>query len=189
MTTTALTAIEIARWNIAEYHHITASGALADRAVELIAGAIVELPPEGIDHAQGSTDAADYLRSKLGERALIRDAKPITLPEQNSEPVPDIAVVAPLRAVYRTEHHPYPENIFLLIEFSRTSLAKDTQVKRRLYASAGIIDYWVVNLSERTVVIYREVEAGDYRSVRTLATSTIAPLAFPDVPLAIAALL
>jgi Uma2 family endonuclease len=189
MTITAPPSIEIARWNVTEYHQMIASGVLDDRSVELIAGEIVEMPPEGLDHAQGSTDTADYLRSQLGDRALIRDAKPITLPEQDSEPAPDIAVVAPLREVYRTEHHPYPENIFLLIEFSRTSLAKDTQVKRRLYARAGIPDYWLVNLSDRTVLIYREIADGDYQSVQVLATGTIAPLAFPDVQLAIAALL
>jgi Uma2 family endonuclease len=99
------------------------------------------MPPEGPEHAQLSTDAADYLRyassvklrlSLLEEKALVRDAKPITIPETSSEPEPDLAIVQPLRALYRTRH-PYPENIFWVIEYANTSLSKDLDAKRKIY--------------------------------------------------------
>lgn len=64
---------------------------LVNRRVELLNGEVVEMPPEGPEHAQQSTDATEYLRTMLGEQAMVRDAKPITLPEQGSEPEPDLA--------------------------------------------------------------------------------------------------
>lgn len=69
----------------------------------------------------------------LGQRAKVRQAKPITLPQSNSEPEPDIAIVQRLGLDYR-EHHPYPENIFWLIEYSDSTLSKDLELKNKIYA-------------------------------------------------------
>jgi len=52
-----------------------AVGLPASRQVELLNGEIVEMPPEGPDHAQQSTDTGDYLRELLGSRAVVPDAK------------------------------------------------------------------------------------------------------------------
>jgi Uma2 family endonuclease len=173
--------VTLAKWTLEQYHQMVETGLLADRQVELLNGEIVEMPAEGINHAQGSTDARDIFYEKLRGRAIVRDAKPITLPEQASEPEPDLAIVEPLREVYRDQHHPYPENIYLLVEYSDSSLAKDKETKRRLYAQAGILEYWIVNLQDRQVIVHREAEGGDYRSVQTLTTGPISPIAFPDV--------
>jgi Uma2 family endonuclease len=129
-----------AKWTLDEYHRMVEVGLLCERHVELLNGEVVEMPPEGPEHAQLSTDAGDYLRSVLGETVLVRDAKPITLPFMASEPEPDLAIVQPLRALYRTRH-PYPENIFWLIEYSNTSLSKDLDAKRKAYALAEIPEY------------------------------------------------
>ena len=61
-----------AKWSLDEYHQMIAANILAGRQVELLNGEIVEMAPEGPEHAQTSTDAADYLRELLGNRALIR---------------------------------------------------------------------------------------------------------------------
>ncbi|MGC1394173.1 MAG: Uma2 family endonuclease, partial [Coleofasciculaceae cyanobacterium] len=115
--------ISAAKWTIAQYHQMIAAGILSDRKVELLQGEIVEMPPEGEPHAYCSHEAGEYLAKLLGNLATIRQAKPITLPN-NSEPEPDIAVVQPLGREYR-QHHPYPENIFWLIEYANSSLEKD----------------------------------------------------------------
>ena len=107
--------VTLAKWTLQQYHQMIAAGILDNQRVELLHGEIVEMAPEGPEHAQISTDAADYLQVVLGTRALLREAKPITLSNINSEPEPDIAIVEPLRNIYRTRH-PYPENIFWLIE-------------------------------------------------------------------------
>jgi Uma2 family endonuclease len=182
-------ALTLIKCTLSQYQEMVEAGALDHQLIELIHGEIVEMPPEGLDHAQGSTDTADILRAKFGNRAIVRDAKPITLPNQASEPQPDLAIVVPQRDVYRNDHHPYPEDIFLLIEYAKTTIIKDTEIKRKLYASTGIQDYWVVNLKTKELIVYRDAQDGDYRSVQTLTTGTIIPIAFPDVEIRVKALL
>ncbi|MFB2918732.1 Uma2 family endonuclease [Aerosakkonema funiforme] len=174
------------KWTINEYHRMIAAGILDDRRVELLKGEIVEMPPEGEPHAYFSSEAGEYLIRLLGDRATIRIAKPITLPN-NSEPEPDIAIVQRLGREY-LEHHPYPENIFWLIEYSGSSLDKDLQIKSKVYAEVSIPEYWVINLKKRQLIVFREPEDGEYASKSTLANGTIYPIAFPDIAVSVAAI-
>jgi len=180
--------VTIAKWTLDQYHQMIEAGILIGQSVELLNGEIIEVSPEGPEHAQLSTDGADYLRELLGQDALIRDAKPITLPNSNSEPEPDIAIVQPLRNLYRT-HHPYPEHIFWLIEYASSSLAKDLDAKRKAYARAEIIEYWVVNLKQRQLTVLREPSQGDYQSEITVNGEMLYPVAFPSVAVAVNRLL
>ncbi|NJP22153.1 MAG: Uma2 family endonuclease [Hydrococcus sp. CRU_1_1] len=180
MTTT------IARWTIADYHAMIETGLLVNRHVELLNGLIVEMPPEGPDHADTSTDALERLISVANGRYRVRPSKPITIPSSDSEPEPDIALVKP--KAYR-QSHPLPEDVYLVIEFSNSSLAKDTSEKRRTYATALIQEYWVVNLPKRELIIYRQPANGDYQSQQRLTTGSLSPLAFPDVVVDIGTLL
>ncbi|OWY69022.1 hypothetical protein B7486_23315 [cyanobacterium TDX16] len=176
--------VTTAKWTLEDYHCMIEVGLLEDRHVELLNGEIVEMPPEGPEHAQQSTDTADYLRRLLGDQALVRDAKPVTLPNSRSEPEPDLALVQPLRSLYHT-HHPYPENIFWLIEYANTSLNKDLDAKRKTYAWAEIQEYWVVDLKHRQLKVFRTPCEGDYTSEETLTAGEINPLAFPDVVISV----
>ncbi|MEM9003803.1 MAG: Uma2 family endonuclease [Cyanobacteria bacterium P01_F01_bin.86] len=180
--------ITLAKWSLDEYHQMIASGILTRRHVELLNGEIVEMAPEGPEHAQLNTDAADYLRQLLGTRVLIRDAKPITLPNNASEPEPDVAIVRPLRELYRTQH-PYPDHIFWLIEYASSSLGKDLKPKRKTYAGAGIAEYWVVNLKKRQVTVLSVPTNGDYQQEITVVEGFLTPLAFPDVEVSVRRLL
>ena len=178
--------VTIAKWTIDEYHRIIAAGILDHRRVELLKGEIVEMAPEGEAHAYFSSEAGDYLSRLLGDRALIRAAKPITLPN-NSEPEPDIAVVQRLGREY-LQHHPYPENIFWLIEYSDSTLEKDLEFKSKVYAEAVIPEYWVANLKKRQLIVFRDPQDGEYTSKATLTQGTIAPVAFPDVTLLVSSI-
>lgn len=169
-----------AKWTIEDYHRIVAAGILEGRRVELIRGDIVEMSPEGEPHAYSSDEAAEYLMYVLGDRAKVRQAKPITLPQSDSEPEPDIAVVQRLGRNYR-QHHPYPENIFWLIEYSDSSLNKDLTVKAQVYAAAGIPEYWVVNLQKMELLVWRSPTPPGYQSQARLTSGVITPLAFPDI--------
>jgi Uma2 family endonuclease len=73
------------------YHHMIASGALADWRVELLNGVLVEMPSEGAVHAGLTTKTRDYLMQQLGDRAQIREGHPLSIPLSNSEPEPDLA--------------------------------------------------------------------------------------------------
>ncbi|ARV59300.1 hypothetical protein BZZ01_12290 [Nostocales cyanobacterium HT-58-2] len=172
-----------AKWTIDEYHRMIDAGILSDRQVELLKGEIVEMSPEGEPHAYSSHEAGEYLTQLLVKYATIRQAKPITLPN-DSEPEPDIAIVQRLGREYR-EHHPYPENIFWLIEYANSSLEKDLETKSKIYAEVGIPEYWVVNLKKLHLVVFREPLDGEYATKLTLTGGTIQPLAFPDVSVSV----
>ncbi|AFY33480.1 Uma2 family endonuclease [Calothrix sp. PCC 7507] len=167
------------KWTIERYHQAIEAGIFDDQLIELWRGDLIIMTPEREPHAYYNTEAADYLRTLLGEQVKIRDAKPITLPN-NSEPAPDIAIVKPLGAVY-LEHHPYPEDIFWIIEFSKATLSKDLGEKKDIYAQAGIAEYWVVNLKSPQLQVFRDLQNGQYTTELTLTTGAIAPQAFPDV--------
>lgn len=172
-------AVTLTKWTIDEYHRLIEAEVLVNKRVELLKGEIVEMPPEGEPHAQLSNDSGNYLVRLLGNRATIRHAKPITLPNQ-SEPEPDIAVVEPLGKEYRA-HHPYPKNIFWVVEYSNTTLRKDIDVKTKVYAEAGIPEYWVVDLKNQSLIAFRSPQEGQYTSRQNYTSGSITPLAFPDI--------
>jgi Uma2 family endonuclease len=145
------------------------------------------MPPEGPPHASDSSRTGEFLIYLLGQRAHIRFAKPITLPN-NSEPEPDLAIVQRLDDYYRN-HHPYAENIFWLIEYANSSLERDLGVKADLYATANIPEYWVINLQENKLIVFRDPVNGKYQSRQELTSGSISPLAFADVTIDIAQLL
>jgi Uma2 family endonuclease len=176
-------AVTIAKWTLDEYHQMIATGLLDERRVELLKGEIVEMSPEGEPHAYSSSEVGDYLRGQLGDKAKIREAHPITLPN-HSEPEPDIAIAQPLGREY-LQHHPYPENIFWLIEYSDSTLDKDLEIKRRVYAEVNIPEYWVVNLKARTLIVFRDPQDGDYVSKLTLMEGTVYALAFSEIALSV----
>jgi Uma2 family endonuclease len=171
--------ITTAKWTVDEYHRLIASGVLNDRRVELISGELVEVAMEGEPHAYSSDEAGEYLTTLLGERAKVRQAHPVTL-SNDSEPEPDLAIVQRLGREYR-QHHPYPSNIFWLIEYADSSLSKDLEVKAKLYASAGIQEYWVVNLQTMEVRVFRQPSTDGYGTEEVLTEGPIQPLAFPDL--------
>lgn len=180
--------LTVAKWTIDDYHHIRAAGVLDQRHVELIGGEIVEMSPEGEPHAYSSDEAGEYLVYLLGDRAKVRHAKPITLLDRDSEPEPDIAIVQRLGRDYR-QHHPYPENVFWVMEYADSSLDKDLGVKTQLYAKADIPEYWIVNLKTLELIVLRSPTATGYQASTTFTQGTIAPLAFPDIAIKVKRLL
>lgn len=167
------------KWTTENYHQAIEKGIFEGESVELLRGEIIVMSPEREPHAYYNTEVGDYLRSLLGNRAKIRDAKPITLPN-NSEPEPDIAIVKPLGKEY-LKHHPYPEDIFWIIEFSQATLSKDLGEKKDIYAQAGIIEYWVVDLKNLQLKVFRDLVNNKYTSELTLNTGKISPLSFPQI--------
>ena len=99
----------------------------------------------------------------------------------DSAPEPDLAWVA--RRDYR-RGRPTAEDVLLVIEVSESTLRFDLGKKAELYAAAGIADYWVVDVSARSIVVHRDPAAGRYRDVRTYRESDeIRPLQVPEVKL------
>jgi len=176
-----------AKVTLAQYHRMVDAGIWDDRQVELLNGVVVEMSPEGVPHASKRTKAQNYLIKLLEERAILRVGAPITLPN-GSEPEPDLAIVQPWENEYDI-HHPYPENVFWVIEYSQTSLDKDLGVKADIYAAEGIVEYWVINLKKNTLIVFRNPVDGKYQSRQEVSAGSIHPLAFPDVTIDVLRLL
>ncbi|MEO0407533.1 MAG: Uma2 family endonuclease [Cyanobacteria bacterium P01_A01_bin.135] len=171
------------KWTLDRYHSAITAGLFDGQSVELLKGDIILMAPEREAHACYSSDSAEYLRQLLGSRAAVREGKPITLSD-DSEPIPDIAIVQPPLRRY-LEHHPYPSDIFWLIEYSKTTLAKDLGPKRQLYAEAGLQEYWISDLKNRQLRVFRDLSRGSYQTELALAEGTISPLGFVDVAIAV----
>jgi Uma2 family endonuclease len=183
-TAAALVPVKI---TLEQYHQMVDSGVWDGCHVELLNGVVVEMSPEGMPHASDSSRTGEFLIHLLGQRAHVRFAKPMTL-LGGSEPEPDLAIVQRVEDYYRS-HHPYPENVFWLIEYSNTSLEKDLGIKADIYAAAGIPEYWVVNLKRNVLIVFRDPVDGTYQSQQEFTSGTISPLAFPDLAIEVSRLL
>ena len=166
------------KWSVEDYHLMVQSGVLNNRACELIEGEIVEVSPESPLHRYTNDSIAEYLRELLVGKAKVFESHPITL--DNSEPEPDIAVVRLPNSNYR-DRHPYSQDIYWLIEVARSTLEIDLNQKKRIYASAGINEYWIVNLNDTELIIFREASSNDYKTKATLNKGIVNSLAFPNL--------
>ena len=169
------------RWTVTEYHQIIASGIITpETPVELIHGQIFEMVPQQPPHAATTDEGGDYLKALFSGNAKVRVQLPVTLPP-DSEPEPDFAVVRIDANLYR-DRHPGPDDIYLVIEVADSTLQKDRQYKSTLYAQAGISEYWIINLQQNQVIVYRQLQDGVYQTEHTLeASDQIQPLAFPSL--------
>jgi Uma2 family endonuclease len=151
-----------------------------DEKIELLDGVLVEMSPQGVPHAHAIRRLTEWLILGLRGRGVVGPQVPFAL-DDYSEPEPDITVVPP--GDYTRAH---PDRALLVIEVASSSLGKDRRIKGRLYAAAGVPDYWVVNLVDRTVEIHRDPAANGFRSVTTLTCGEmVSPLHFPDLRLAV----
>jgi Uma2 family endonuclease len=145
--------LTLRRWRRVEYERLVDLGAFEDgEPVELIGGQLIVAEPKGSEHATGVEMASDALRAALPAGWIVRGQNPISLDDE-SAPEPDIAVVRGSLADYR---HAHPARPALIIEVAETSLGFDRVEKGSLYARAGIADYWVVNLVDRVLEVYRD---------------------------------
>ncbi|NJL67880.1 MAG: Uma2 family endonuclease [Oscillatoriales cyanobacterium RU_3_3] len=173
------------KWTVKEYHKLGEMGFFhPGERVELIAGNIVKMSAKGTAHtsALGRTDR--LFQDLFDNLAWVRVQDPIAL-DDSSEPEPDIALVIIDPFDYAT-HHPTPSEIYLIIEVADSSLAYDREVKAQIYARSGIADYWVLNVCDRQLHVFREPTADGYQSEVVMGENeSISPLQFPAVNIAI----
>lgn len=178
--------VQAAKFSVEEYHRIVATGALGDRHIELLHGDLVELRPETPYHANQNNKIYKYLLKQFDGLADVRSHHPITL--ANSEPEPDI-VLARLPESRYDNRHPESADIFLVIEVSYSTLDYDLETKQKIYASAGIPDYWVIKLGEpslqasRSLIQFTNPRGDRYQQCSECTAGERQISAFPDVTL------
>ena len=172
------------RLSLDQYHWLIEQGFFQpEDRVELIEGILVDMSPLGPQHADAVDALLEELVTKIKRRARVRIQQPITLPELTTEPEPEF-VLATRTQVYRTKH-PLPADVLLIGEVSDSTLAYDRNRKMRLYAAAGIQEYWIVNLVDNVLEVYRDPigsgSSADYKTKLKYQPSTkVAPAALPN---------
>ncbi len=174
------------KWSVEDYYQIIESGVLEGKSVELLEGEIIAMSPENPIHSSRIDTIADYLRDKLKDQAKVREAHPITL--DNSEPEPDVAIVRFDHNNY-SDRHPYPQDIYWLIEVSNSTLSKDLEEKSVTYARNGIAEYWVIDLLNNKLWIFTQPQQNGYASTQKVVTGNINSLSFSNIAIEVDRLL
>ncbi len=180
------------RFSRSLYDQMVERGLLEDQHVELIEGEILQMSPIYRPHVTACALVAELLRKVFESQGHVLVQSPLGVGD--SEPQPDIAVVPGSPRDY--ENH--PDSALLVVEISDTSLRFDRKTKASLYASAGIPEYWILNLRDRQLEVFREPkrdrsERFGYRYAKTLIVKrreSVVPVSAPKaMPLKVADML
>jgi Uma2 family endonuclease len=172
----------VANFTLEQYERMVEAGAFDGRLrqhVEFIRGEIREMNPIGSYHAQVLGDLTDWSYEVTPRNQIaIRVQTTLRIPLCNSAPEPDLIWV---RRRNYSQKHPEPADVLLVIEVADTSLAEDRGEKRELYAAASINDYWIVNLIDQTIEVYRQPAGNIYHWSRVFSPGDIVtPLGLPN---------
>lgn len=178
----------VAQITIEQYDRMIAAGVFSGQRIELIQGELRMMSPIGPSH-EFTVDRINRVSTQKAplDRVLIRVQNSIELPASLTVPEPDIAWVKN-RSYLKAR--PKAADVFLLIEVADSSLEYDRGEKAELYAKARIADYWVINLIDLCVEVFRDPQRGRYRSLQTFELGEkVHPLAFPKIALAVSDLI
>lgn len=172
-------------FTVDEYHHMAEAGIFGpEERVELIDGEIVEMSPIGPRHAGCVINLNRLLLTHLGDRAVISPQNPVVI-RPRSEPQPDMLVLRK-RDVSYSRAHPTPEDVLLAVEVADTTARFDRIVKARVYARARIAEYWLVDVGEERVDVFRAPGVDAYAEINHVGRGvSVAPRAFPDAVLSV----
>lgn len=164
-----------------EYELMVAAGVFdEDERVELLEGVLVEMSPQDLRHAWATEVLTERLVLALAGRARLRCQLPLAVSDY-SVPEPDFAVV-PI-TVAPTE---VPTTAHLVIEVANSSLHKDRVLKARVYAAAGVPDYWIVNVPDQVVEVHAGPTPEGYTEITARGSGeTVSPRDFPDVAIGV----
>lgn len=173
-------AVSRRRFTVDDYHRMGEVGILSptDR-VELIDGEIVSMTPIGPRHGASVDRTNRVLVTAVGTSAIVRVQGSVRL-DLFHEPEPDIVLLRP-RADFYASAHPGAADILLIIEFAESSIDYDRDIKRRVYAKAGVVEYWLVDLNEDVVHVHADPSNALYRTVTSYRRGqSLAPRSLPS---------
>jgi Uma2 family endonuclease len=182
------------KWTRTEYDRLVEAEILGpEDRIELLGGHMIVKEPQYSPHATSIRLVQRVLTATFGSGWDVRAQMPVALDEE-SEPEPDVSVVPGDPRDYRDAH---PERPALIVEVALSRLRFDREHKGSLYARGGIADYWIVNIPDRSVEIYREpLPDGTApfgwrygRSITLGPEQRVSPLAAPDASVLVADLL
>lgn len=179
------------RWTVAEFHEVRSTGIWDGQRTYLVRGVIWEQGPMKPPHAALVGIVEKALESAFGVGYCCRTQVPLVL-GLDSDPFPDVAILSGTLRDYLTSH---PTSAHLVVEVADTSMFEDQTTKAELYATAGIQEYWIVDVNDRKLYVHRDpkaIPAGgvSYRNTFALTVNdTVSPLAAPNETIRVADLL
>jgi Uma2 family endonuclease len=179
-----MSAVPLKRWTREEYDRLVESGILSpEERVELLEGDIVRMWPQGPAHAVAVVNTEQALRRVFGSDYHARVQMPFVT-DEDSEPEPDLAIVPGQPRDYILAH---PSTAILLVEVSDTTLDYDRRRKGPAYARAGVPDYWIINLVDRLVEVYRgpTPDRGYQVAQRLRPGDALSPVGAPHATIAV----
>lgn len=169
------------RWTRLECVVLEESGIWEQQHLELIEGELISKMGKKRPHANAIAVVHAWLLRVFGEQYVNQEAPIDVAPEDNptNEPEPDLIVFS--KPYREFAANPQPADLRLVVEISDSTLGFDLTTKARLYARARIVEYWVVDIPSRRVIVHRDPREGQYRSVVAYAEQeSVKPLASPD---------
>lgn len=181
--------LKLRQITVEEYDQMIENGVFDENdQFELLNGAIVEKIPKGKKHSAATDRIAKFFDRQFNEYFFVRNQNPIWL-NKFSEPEPDI-VLAVLKEDEYENSHPTPDEIYLILEVSDSTLSYDRNAKGEAYARAGIRQYLVLNVQEKTLEDYRQPSVDGFQSKQTYrAGQTFDLVAFPEISLKVSGFL
>ncbi len=166
-----------------EYDRLVTLGVFEDERIELLYGVLVTMSPKTPAHTSPISQLGTILVSALAARAIVRVQSPYCAADE-SEPEPDLAVVP--EKSYKAAH---PERAYLVVEVAVSSAKKDRVVKGPLYARSGVEEYWLVDVTNETVEVYRDPSLEGFATMTRFGLAdTLTVAAFADVTVSVAAI-
>jgi Uma2 family endonuclease len=154
-------------FSVEEFQRISDAGIFPpDSRFELIRGEIIEMPNPTRLHSGRVNKLNRVFTIRLGESAIVCIQNPMFI-DKMSEPRPDVVICKPLPELFGP-FEPEPADVLLLVEISDTSLRYDTKIKSRLYAEAGIPEYWILNIPDEVLQVRTDPSDGEYRRIENL---------------------
>jgi Uma2 family endonuclease len=169
------------RWTRSECARLEASGLLDQQHLELVDGELIDKMGKNRPHVNALVMMLAWLQGIFGVRFVNPEAPIDVSPEDNptNEPEPDIIVLNRDTSLFRSAN-PGPQDLLLVLEVADTTLRFDLTIKAAVYARAGIVEYWVLDVTGRRLFVHRDPQAGSYSSILVYSEhEAVAPLAAP----------
>jgi Uma2 family endonuclease len=169
------------RWTRAQCAALEASGLWEQERLELVEGELISKMGKKRPHVNSFTVLQAWLTQVFGWRFVNSEAPIDVAPEDNptNEPVPDLIVLRRDQSSYTS--NPRSQDLQLVLEIAHSSLNFDLSVKAALYARAGIVEYWVLDVSGRRLLVHRNPRSGVYTDVAAYSEhENVSPLAAPQ---------
>lgn len=184
----------LVRFTVDEYVRMSDAGMFDRQRVELLNGRLYKM------HAQANPHRAHITLDTIVLARHFGDAKRFWMVVQGtlvlsptSAPDPDFHIFdVPVGTP--DEKLPLP---FLVIEVSHRTYRRDSGIKLRMYAAAGIGEYWIVNVAEKRIEVYRRPTNPTGRQIDSryadvkhyVKGDTLHPLARPEIELSVSEML